>query len=508
MTQNTKDAGASQMQAFADKVRDGIADYIADNMADRKHSLAEIDTYIRAIEINADRLAPTAEQADLTLIRALQKALAYWMPKVFDDRSAHDAYLLVGYDGADEQACCGDEMVAATQWTPVGESLPAEPGWYLAIAPENDWGLMSDTPLQVEFDAYTNKPKTFTCFYDYRGDEDITAAVIAWMRTPALAAPQPSQPVEAGEQASWCYPDRGRTRFADMGDTVDKTVSEKMRAVYYAPPPPEFACEVAKIANSPSAVVLDDERAAIALTDKQILNICKMYEVFSDLDIEFIYLGHAIIMANDRARKSCADAQSAEQTAQSDFKNFHRLLCDRFGYMHDEQDWQRDQLSLIEWIAARAASPQAKEAPMNGIAATLRHDEGAIARCSYCGRYSLDPKTLSDRQPKCECGEKHGWSGSFKKPGPDAKWSGEAPQATATQPVQTDDARDAKRYRWLRKEHFPTAANPPLAQVIWKARDNRHGPEWVNLIDGNDLDRAVDAAMTAAQPASDQKGDQ
>lgn len=34
-----------------------------------------------------------------------------------------------------------------------------------------------------------------------------------------------------------------------------------------------------------------------------------------------------------------------------EFKNFHRLLCDRFGYVHDEQFWWRDQLSLIEHIA-------------------------------------------------------------------------------------------------------------------------------------------------------------
>jgi hypothetical protein len=38
------------------------------------------------------------------LIQALQKALAYWMPKVFDDRSAHDAYLLVGYEGETEES--------------------------------------------------------------------------------------------------------------------------------------------------------------------------------------------------------------------------------------------------------------------------------------------------------------------------------------------------------------------------------------------------------------------
>lgn len=33
------------------------------------------------------------------------------------------------------------------------------------------------------------------------------------------------------------------------------------------------------------------------------------------------------------------------------FKNFHGRLCERFGYVHDELDWKRDQVSLIEWIA-------------------------------------------------------------------------------------------------------------------------------------------------------------
>lgn len=34
-----------------------------------------------------------------------------------------------------------------------------------------------------------------------------------------------------------------------------------------------------------------------------------------------------------------------------DFKNFHRLLCERFNYPHDEEFWWRDQVSLIEHIA-------------------------------------------------------------------------------------------------------------------------------------------------------------
>ena len=41
-----------------------------------------------------------------------------------------------------------------------------------------------------------------------------------------------------------------------------------------------------------------------------------------------------------------------EERAQ--FQNFHRLLCERFGYAHDPIDWKRDQLSLIEHIASQA----------------------------------------------------------------------------------------------------------------------------------------------------------
>lgn len=36
-----------------------------------------------------------------------------------------------------------------------------------------------------------------------------------------------------------------------------------------------------------------------------------------------------------------------------DFKNFHRSLCERFGYRHDEVDWKRDLCSLEEHIAYR-----------------------------------------------------------------------------------------------------------------------------------------------------------
>ena len=44
-----------------------------------------------------------------------------------------------------------------------------------------------------------------------------------------------------------------------------------------------------------------------------------------------------------------------EASTEAEFKNFHRLLCERFGYGHDEVNWQRDQLSLIEHIASQAS---------------------------------------------------------------------------------------------------------------------------------------------------------
>ncbi|CAN7803900.1 hypothetical protein SB861_29310 [Paraburkholderia sp. SIMBA_049] len=46
-----------------------------------------------------------------------------------------------------------------------------------------------------------------------------------------------------------------------------------------------------------------------------------------------------------------AGGAQASARAEHEFKNFHRLLCDRFGYVHDDRDWKRDQASLIEWIA-------------------------------------------------------------------------------------------------------------------------------------------------------------
>lgn len=62
--------------------------------------------------------------------------------------------------------------------------------------------------------------------------------------------------------------------------------------------------------------------------------------------------------------------------------------------------------------------------PLNGMRATMFHDEGAVAQCFYCRRYTMNEKALTDRPPTCECGHKYGWCGSFEPPASDAQWSG------------------------------------------------------------------------------------
>jgi hypothetical protein len=64
------------------------------------------------------------------------------------------------------------------------------------------------------------------------------------------------------------------------------------------------------------------------------------------------------------------------QNSDHEFKNFHRLLCDRFGYTHDEVDWKRDQISLIEWIAK-----QVKPAPPVQEPVECQYGNGGYACC-------------------------------------------------------------------------------------------------------------------------------
>jgi len=58
-------------------------------------------------------------------------------------------------------------------------------------------------------------------------------------------------------------------------------------------------------------------------------------------------------------------AEFRAEKAEAEFKNFHRMLCERFGYGHDERHWKRDQVSLIEDIAAALTAERQRAEAQN-----------------------------------------------------------------------------------------------------------------------------------------------
>lgn len=62
-----------------------------------------------------------------------------------------------------------------------------------------------------------------------------------------------------------------------------------------------------------------------------------------------------------------------------EYKNFHRSLCARFGYGHDEVHFRRDLVSLEEAIAAKVSAPAAGDARMPAL--NIEAAAKAMAEC-------------------------------------------------------------------------------------------------------------------------------
>lgn len=155
-------------------------------------------------------------------------------------------------------------------------------------------------------------------------------------------------------------------------------------------------------------------------------------------------------------RLAAKSAQSGEQDERADFKNFHRLLCDRFGYAHDERDWQRDQLSLIEWIATATQPVQTERALTERLIAAIEGE---------CDGLAITGEQASSILAYLQYG---------------------APM--------DDVRRDAERYRKLRSADINAIHKGGVFAGLT--------PDNV-VINGEDLDIAVDLLIDdAAQPAS------
>jgi len=88
-------------------------------------------------------------------------------------------------------------------------------------------------------------------------------------------------------------------------------------------------------------------------------------------------------MSSELSRRqfhSVAQALLAERDQlNAGFKNFHRSLCERFGYYHDDIDWQRDQVSLEEHIAAQFGHVSAENSSLRSQMEAVQRGAGQLA---------------------------------------------------------------------------------------------------------------------------------
>ncbi|CAB3928207.1 hypothetical protein LMG26858_06174 [Achromobacter anxifer] len=96
----------------------------------------------------------------------------------------------------------------------------------------------------------------------------------------------------------------------------------------------------------------------------------------------------------------------------AEYRNFHRSLCTRFGYGHDEVHFRRDLVSLEEAIAAKVTAPAAGDAravdPLQGAADWLvqAHSQSGptvLSACLMIGynrAQRLYDAAIADRQGK------------------------------------------------------------------------------------------------------------
>ena len=85
------------------------------------------------------------------------------------------------------------------------------------------------------------------------------------------------------------------------------------------------------------------------------------------------------------------DTTEQKKQAEAGFKNFHRSLCERFGYYHDEIDWQRDQVSLEEHIATQFSHVSAENAALRRQVESLQRGAGQLQEENEALRLKVVP---------------------------------------------------------------------------------------------------------------------
>ncbi|WP_155648315.1 hypothetical protein [Burkholderia cepacia] len=190
--------------------------------------------------------------------------------------------------------------------------------------------------------------------------------------SPAMAAAAP-----ADERAAILRDAIGllrRVRLVHTGESRDPSRVEQAVKDFLA----FHGDEPARAAASPAAAELPH------WFEMFLTNVCEIPDRNSPEDEP-----DAIVATLDELRNCALNAieqcvsYAAPQPAQADapaddthqFKSFHRQLCERFDYVHDEVDWRRDQVSLIEWIANEVGAPTEAHEPITCEAMLAAIDE-------------------------------------------------------------------------------------------------------------------------------------
>ena len=99
---------------------------------------------------------------------------------------------------------------------------------------------------------------------------------------------------------------------------------------------------------------------------------------------------YASVAISYEAADAIERLRARAEKAEAAFKNFHRMLCKRFGYSHDERHWKRDQVSLMEDIATSLTAERQRaekvQAELSAITAVM----------SRIGTEFLDPPDGGD----------------------------------------------------------------------------------------------------------------
>ncbi|TDV39577.1 hypothetical protein C7405_101696 [Paraburkholderia caballeronis] len=236
--------------------REAVAPTIADAaVAPNEHCNLCEQTYDPACqECHTSSMATRLTEQN-AIIRDLQKALAYWMPKAFDDRSSHDAYLLIGYDGEDEVGYWEQREAAQP------DERAAFEAWWVRDVPESHRQYALQNLQQSRFGDG---------IYGSRRAQD------AWIGWQARAtAPQSGE--KDGEQAAWvALTDEDRkAAFESLPDMLEGFMKKWGWL--------NFAKEIERRCmekNARAAVT----QAGATLTGEQIVEWCADFSSANDLD--------------------------------------------------------------------------------------------------------------------------------------------------------------------------------------------------------------------------------